>query len=159
MYLHFGGHVLRYQSTTYLLLVRPSNFDPSHILEGCDLELHILVFINVPCLSLLPGSGFHFELTLFVTSPHVASEYRLLVRPSIIDPSHTTVGCDLVFLLRNPTLLSCFEPTPASVTDPLVCPRRHRGLRSCRSSHFDLNSALLSSFVLSQLWWPVSCEY
>ena len=103
----------------YLLLVRPSNFDPFHISEGCDLELHIPVFLHGSCLSMQPGSGFHFELTLFVTSPHVASEYRLLVRPSIIDPSHTTVGCDLVGCTFLPhSMLSFYYETRLSSPAP-----------------------------------------
>ena len=114
----FALVVTHYVALAYRILVRPSNFGPSHSSEGCDLELLTSVFLNGSCFSRQLGSGSHFELTPSVTSPHVASEYRLLDRPSIIDPSHITAGCDLVgrtfvthnafVLLKNPTLLSSY---------------------------------------------------
>ena len=93
----------------YLLLVRPSNFDPFHISEGCDLADCTFRSFSMSFVSLCnPDLASISMLTLFVTSPHVASEYRLLVRPSIIDPSHITVGCDLVGCTFLPHSMSPF---------------------------------------------------
>ena len=46
----------------YLLLVRPSNFDPFHISEGCDLADCTLRTLSMSQIFLCnPASGFHFD--------------------------------------------------------------------------------------------------
>ena len=101
LHFHFGLHLLRYQSTTSLWSTCYWSVLPISILftsqraailqtAHSDLSQCLMFFYATRLLASIS------MLTLFVTSLHVASEYRLVVRPSIIDPFHITVGCDLV---------------------------------------------------------------
>ena len=120
---HVGRHLVRYHSTTSLWCtcywsVLPISILLTHqraAILNCTFHSFLMAFV---CLC-NPDLASISMLTLFVTSPHVASEYRLLVRPSIIDPSHITMGCDLVGCTFLPhSMLSFYYETQLSSPAP-----------------------------------------